>query len=136
MARALRRNHDNVNVCRRNDLLKVDIEAVRKRKAVARLEVRRDRLLIDVRLLLVRNQHHHDIARLSSFSRRHNGQAVILCLCLMLGAGTQANHNIDTRILQIHRMCMALRAKTDDSYGLAVQQGQVAVRIIEHLYHF
>ena len=30
VARALRRNHDNVNICRRYDLLEVNVEAMRK----------------------------------------------------------------------------------------------------------
>ena len=135
VARALRRNHDNVDILRRDDLLEVDVEAVRKCEAVAGLEVRLDGFLIDIRLLLVRNQHHNDVARLGSLSRGHNGQAGSLCLLLVLGTGTQADNNIDAGIMQVFRMRMALGTKADDGNGLAVQQGQVAVRIIVHLYH-
>ena len=113
----------------------MDVEAVRKSEAVAGLEVRLDGFLIDIRLLLVRNQHHNDVARLSSLSRRHNGQARSLCLLCVLGAGTQADNNVNAGIMQVFRMRMALRAEADDGNGLAVQQGQVAVRIVVHLYH-
>lgn len=37
VTRALRSNHDNVNVSRRNDLLEVDVEAVSESQYVARL---------------------------------------------------------------------------------------------------
>ena len=133
---ALRRNHDNVNICRRYDLLEVNVEAMRKRQHIARLEVRLNNFLIDVCLLFVRHQHHDDVASRSSLSHGHNRNAVVLGLLLMLGAGTQTDNNVHARILQVHGMRVALRAEAQNGNSLTVQQGQVAVRIIEHLYHF
>ena len=121
VARTLRCDHDNVNVCGRDDLLEVDIEAVCESQHIARLEVRLDGLLVDVRLLLIRNQHHNDVARLGGFSRRHNSQTGSLCLLLMLGAGTQADDNVNAGIMQVFRMRVTLRTKTDNGDSLAIQ---------------
>ena len=136
MAGTLRRDHDYVNIRRRHDLLEMDVEAVRESKHVARLEVGLDHFFIDIRLLLVRNEHHDDIARRGSLGRRHNGQAGSLRLCFVLGARAQADDDVHAGIMQVLGMGMTLGAKADDGNGLAVKQGQVAVRIIIHLYHF
>ena len=136
VTRALRSNHDNVNVSRRNDLLEVDVEAVRESQYVARLQVRSDNVLVDVSLLLIRSQHHDDVACCCCLSRSHNLQAVVLRLLLVLGARAQTNYNMYTGILQVHCVSMTLGTKADDCNGLAVEQRQVAVCVIKHLYHF
>ena len=135
VARALRSDHDNVDVSRRNDLLEVDVEAVSESQNIARLQVRLDNVLVDVSLLLIRGQHHDDVAGSSSLSRSHDLQTVVLSLLLVLGARTQTNDNMYAGVLQVHCVSMTLGAEADDSNGLAVEQRQVAVCIIEHFYH-
>ena len=114
----------------------MDVEAVSESQYVARLQVRLDNVLVDVSLLLVRGQHHDDVACCCSLSRSHNLQAVVLGLLLVLGARAQTYYNVYTGVLQVHCVSMTLGTKADDCNGLAVEQRQVAVCVIKHLYHF
>ena len=102
---------------------------------IARLQVRSDNVLVDVSLLLIRGQHHDDVACCCCLSRSHDLQTVVLCLLLVLGARTQTYYNMYAGVLQVHCVSMTLGAEADDSNGLAVEQRQVAVCIIEHFYH-
>ena len=52
MTRALRRDHNNVDILRRDDLLIMNIEAVCKGQNIAGLQIRLDYILVDVSLLL------------------------------------------------------------------------------------
>ena len=133
VARALRRDHDDVYILRRDDLLVMNVEAVCKCQNIAGLQIRLDHILINVSLLLIRAQHHDDVAGLCSLCRSHDLQAIALRLCGVTGTRTQTYNDVNAGILQVHCMCMTLGAKTDDCNGLAVQQGQVAVSIIKHL---
>ena len=61
MTRAFRRNHDNVDISRRLNLTKMNVEAVCKRKNLAGGHVRCDAFIINSRLLFVRKQNHDKI---------------------------------------------------------------------------
>ena len=63
MPGALRRDHEHVDVIRRNNLVEMDIEAVRKRERAAGLQMRRDLAAVERRLLLIRNEDHRDVRR-------------------------------------------------------------------------
>ena len=136
VTRALRSDHDNIDILRRDDLLVVNVKAVSECQNVARLQVRLYNFLVDVSLLLVRYQHHDDVASLSSLSRSHDGQTALLSLSLVLGARAQTYNNVYAGIMQVQRMCVTLRTEADNCYGLAVQNTQVAVGIIIHVNHF
>ena len=106
-----------------------------KCQCVARLEVGLYNFLVDVSLLLIRNQHHDDIALSSCLCGGLNGQTSSLSLSDVLGARTQTNNDLNARVVQVHCMCMTLRAEAQNGNGLAVEYGQIAVCIIIHLYH-
>ena len=109
---------------------------MRKRKGIARLEIGLDDVLVNIRLLLVRYQHHDDVALRSSFRRGEDLKSVSRRLLRVAGARAQADNNVHAGILEVHRVRVALRAETDDGNRFAVEQGQVAVGIIVHLNHF
>ena len=75
MTRSLRSDHSNINICRRNDLTKVNCKTVSEHKHIACLKVRSDILLVHSCLLLIVNKNHNNIGTLSS-----------LCSCIYLKA--------------------------------------------------
>jgi hypothetical protein len=55
------RDHDHVQVSARDDLAKMDVEAVREAERGALLHIRLDVLAIGRRDVLVRHEHHHEV---------------------------------------------------------------------------
>ena len=88
---------------------------------VSRLQVRLDVLFIDIRLVLIRRQDHHDISGLGRICRIHDLQSGFLCLRAALGSRTQSDDDVDPAVMQVLRMRMSLAAKTDDRNGLSFQ---------------
>ena len=72
------------------------MKAMCEDESAARLEVRCDFRLVDISLLLIRGQHHDDVACCCSLSRSHNLQTVVLSLLLVLGARAQTYYNVYT----------------------------------------
>ncbi len=136
VARAFGRNHNNIHIRRRNNLLEMDVEAMRKRQRVAGLQVRLDNVLVNVRLLLIGDEHHDDIALGSGFCGGEDFQTVSLGFLGVAGTRTQADNNVDAGILEVHRVRVALGTETNNRNRLAVQHRQIAVGIIIHLNHF
>ena len=67
MAGRFRRDHEDVDLFRRHDLLEVNRKAVRESQVFARQQIRRDFFTINLRCLLVRHEHHHHVAIESRF---------------------------------------------------------------------
>ena len=80
---ALRRNHEHIDALGRNNLLEMDVEAVSKGKRTALLEVRADLFLVNIRLLLIGDEHHRNICLLHRIGNRRDLQT--MCLSLRLG---------------------------------------------------
>ena len=135
VARALRSDHDNVNVSRGNDLTKVNIEAVSESKSLAGSEVRSDALLVEISLSLIVDEDHDDVCLLSSLSSSVNLEACVLSLLPALGAFVKTDDNVNAAILEVKSVCVTLASVADYSNGLAVQQGQVAVFLMINLCH-
>ena len=55
--------------------------------------------------------------------------------CRSSSTRTQTYYNVYAGVLQVHCVSMTLGTEADDGNGLAVEQRQVAVCIIEHFYH-
>jgi hypothetical protein len=75
-ARALGRDHDHVDVGRRDDRAEVDAEPVRKRQRHPRPEMLDDVAHVDRRLFLVGDQHHHEIGLMDRLGDRGDGEPV------------------------------------------------------------
>ena len=138
MSGSLGSDHGNIHICRRNDELVVDVEAVGEHQHITGLEVRLYVLLIHISLQLVIDQDHDDIGLLYSLSGGKNLQSLCLCLCLGLGALVQTNHYITSGILQIQCVCMALGAITNHTDLLSLEKREITIFLIKNscLCHF
>ena len=132
MSRALRRNHDDINVLGRFDKLEMNVEAMCECERIAFLHMRSDKLVIDIGSSFIRYQHHYNITRFCSTFDVHDPE-VRMGLCkffrlLPVSASlTQTNDNIHAAFREVFRMCVSLRTKADNSYGLSVEYAEVAV---------
>src|SRR5450756_2273250 len=61
MTGALRRDHDHIHIFAWHDLVVMNVEAVSEGQCRTLLQIRRYRLIVDVQLLLVRQQNHRHI---------------------------------------------------------------------------
>ena len=75
VARALRRDHQTVDVTARLDQVEMDIQAMREGNRRAGTNVLGDLVAIDIGLQLVRGQHHHDVAPGSRLGNVHDLEA-------------------------------------------------------------
>ena len=73
--RRLRRDHDHVEVGPRLDLAEVDVEPVGEGERGALAGVPGHALGVDLRLVLVRREHHHDVARRGGLRYRRDPRA-------------------------------------------------------------
>ena len=135
MARAFRSNHEDIDISRRDDLLIMDVEAMCEDESAARLEVRSDFRLVNISLLLIRDQDRRDISLLDCFSDRVNLQAVLFCDLLGLGAFIEADNDVCTAVLQVQSMCMTLAAIAEDCDRLAIHEFPICILIIVSFCH-
>src|SRR5690606_33006536 len=136
VARRLRRNHDHVEVGTRHDLVVVDGKTVGKRQGGAFLQVRLDLVLVQLRLELIRGQHHDDVSPLYRFRYRLHGQAGLLRLGRRGRTRAQGDNHLDAGILQVVGMRVALGAVADDRYLLALDDGEVAIFVVIDVHGF
>lgn len=128
---ALGRDHEHVDVCGRNDLLEVDIKAVRERKVLALGKVGSDALAIDICHALVGREHHDDVRTLRGFRNGIDFEARLDRLGVALAALSQADDDVHAAVFQIERVCMTLAAVADDGDGLAAESLKIAVCFVE-----
>jgi hypothetical protein len=116
VARALRRDHQHVEVLARLDQVEVHVEAVREGEGGAVLHVGVQLVAIDVALQLVGGQHHHDVGPLGGLGRGHDLEASPFGLLGGSRTGLQGDDDVlDAGIAQVERVRMALRAVADDA---------------------
>ena len=130
VAGALRGDHDDVDVCGRDDLLEVDVKAVGERQGLPFGQVGGDVLLVHIRLLLVGDQDHDDVGCLGRFRHGHDGQTGLSGLLRGLGAFVKADDDVDARVAQVQRMGVALGAEADNGNLFAVEGVDVTVFLI------
>ena len=94
-----------------------------------------DLLVVDIGAQLIGNQHHNDVAGLGGLLYFHHmevgaGLGKLAGLLPVGGTLPQTHHHVDAGLGQVFGMGVALRAKADDGDGFAVQNAEVAVRIV------
>ena len=129
----LRRDHPHVDALGRRDLLEVDVEAVRERERVTVDEVRLDVGLVDLLLLGVGQQHHHDVGGLHRFAGGQHRETRGFGLRLRLRALAQADDDVDARVLQVQRVRVSLRAVAQDRDLLVGDEAEVGVILVVHV---
>ena len=80
VTRALWRDHPDVDIIGRLDLIKVDVESVGKRYGVARRQVGGYVFGIDCRLLSIWKRHHHDVCQFCRCGDTQDRQTFRFCL--------------------------------------------------------
>ena len=135
VTRALRRDHDDVDVLRRLDAAEVNVKAVCKCQGLALGQVRLNALFVQCSLLFIVDENHDDVRSLCSLGACHDLEALCLGLCPALGAFIQTDNNVNAAVLQVQCMCVTLRAVADDGNGLACELLQIAILLIKNSCH-
>ena len=133
VARALRRDHPDVDARRRRDLVEVDREAVGEHEQVALGDPVGDLALPDLRLLLVGEQDHHHVAAAGGVGDVEDLEALRLGLGAAGGVGPQADDDVDPGLLQVERVGVALRAVAEDRDRLAHEGAEGGVVLVDHV---
>src|SRR5690606_30071705 len=131
VAGALGGDHDHVQVGAGHDQLEVDVEAVGKGQGRAFLQVGGDAGVVDIPLVLVGGEDHHQVGALHGVLDLGHFQAGVLGLFPGRGALAQGDRDVfHTGVLEVQRVGMALGAVTHDGDAHAADDGNVTVLIV------
>ena len=136
VAGALRRDHHHVDILRRLDAAKVDVEAVREGEDHAGAQIRLDVFMIHRGLLFVVDEDHDHVGDLGGLGGGHDGQPGLLGLLPALAALVQRDNHVAAGVTQVERVRVSLRAVADDGNLFAHEIVKVAVLRVKHLCHF
>src|SRR5690606_19642465 len=134
VVRCLGGDHDDVDVFTRLNLAVVHVEAVGESQHSAGRDVVGNVVTMDLGDVLVRKQNHDKIGCLHGFRNFLNLQACVLGLGPRGAALAQADDDVNAGIVQVLRMCVALRAVTDDGNGFALDQRKIAILVVVNLH--
>ena len=84
----------------------------------------------DRRLLLVGDQHHHDVGLVHRIGNRGDRQAVASRLVALCRARPQSNHDVLTGIVQVERLRATLAAVADHRDRLLVECAAIDVTVV------
>src|SRR5205807_10344969 len=83
-------------------------------------------------MLLVREQDHHEVAAAGGVDDRDDLEALLARLGDRLRVLAQADDDVDAGVFEVERVGVALRAVADDGDGLAVEEPEVSVVVVDH----
>ena len=129
------RNHKYVNVLGRNNLFKMNIEAVGKRQSHARFQIFFYALAVHACLSFVVYKKHYNVRLFRGFGNRKHFEARGLRLCPGLAALAQTYNNLYAAFAQIERVGVPLTAVTDNGNRLVFQRFQIAIGLIIYFRH-
>ena len=130
---ALGRDHGDVHVLRRHDLVEVDVEAVGEHEHVALFEIVADGRLVDDLLHLVGDHHHDDLGAARGRVRRQDFEAGRDGPVPGRGTRGLGHDDVDAAVAQVLRMGVALAAEADDGHGLTLQEAEIGVLFVQHV---
>jgi hypothetical protein len=87
-------------------------------------------------MVLVGQQHHHDIGILDRLANFLDLETGLFRLVPRSTALAQANRYLDPGILEVLGMGMALRAIADDGHFLALDEGEVGILVVINFHSF
>ena len=96
----------------------------------ARLQVRLNLLLVDLSLVLIRQQDHDDIGFGDRFRHGLDLEALLLGVIHGLGGRAQADDDVNAGIAQVQRVGVALGAVTENGDLLAIEHGEIRILLI------
>ncbi len=130
MARCLGRDHDDVEIFARHDLVVVDGETVGERQGRTLFQVGFDFFTIQARLELVRGEDHHQVRAGDGLGHALDLETGVLGLLRGSRTGTQADRHLDAGILQVVGMGVALRTIADDRHLALLDEGNIGVLVV------
>ncbi len=137
MARALRRDHQHVEIGPRLDQVEMDVEPVREHQRRAVLHVGGEMIAVDIGLQLVGREHHHHVGPFGRIRDFLDRQLDALRLLGRSRALAQRHGDfLHAGIVQIERVGVALAAVADDGDLLALDQVQVGVAVVVNTHVF
>src|SRR6266705_411734 len=128
-------NHGDVDGGRRLDRTEADVEAVREHKSFARLEIRLDRIAIELGLFGFRGENNDDVGPGHGFRDSVDGQPFLLGFCARSAGFMETDADGDAAIAEIQRVRMALRPIADDGYFFCLDQGKIRGIVIIEICH-
>ncbi len=134
MSGSLRRDHEDVDVVRRNDFFEVHAESVREGQRGAGTKIRRDLVSIDARRQLVGDVHHHDVGDARGLGCRAHGQSLRLSLRARRTILAQADDDFVAGFLEIVRVRVSLAAIADHRDHLSREHVAIDVLVIKRLH--
>src|SRR5581483_8485790 len=129
VARALGRDHDDVDVRRRLDQAEMDAQAVGKQQAFAGREVGGDILFVNARLLHVGQADHDDVGATHGLAGVENLESVLGRDGPRLGAGIKADDDLAAGVLEVKGMGMALGAIAEHGEGFIGENAEIGVLV-------
>ena len=135
MAGRLGRGHADIDACRGNDGLEVNVEAVGEEEQLAGGEIGPDLFGIQLGRGLIGDQNHHHVGPLGGLGDSDHFKARLLRLGDGLGVGREADFYLNAGILEVESMGMPLGAVADDGYLFGLDEGEVGIVIVISLRH-
>ncbi|CCY27818.1 putative uncharacterized protein [Firmicutes bacterium CAG:114] len=135
MAGALGGRHEHVHIRGGLDLLVADVKAMGKGNGLAGGEVRRDVLLVHLRLVFIVDEDHNDVRSLGGLGNGIDLEAILLRHGPGLAALAQADDDVTAGVPQVQGVGMALGAIAHNGDLLSIELVEVAVLLIIHLCH-
>ena len=105
-----------------DDPVEANGEAVREHQRFPRREVLLDVGLVDLGLMLIRDEDHDDVGPLRRVGNAHDPEAGRLRLVDRLARRRKADDHVDGGVLEVERMGVALRTVPDDGDLLLADQ--------------
>ena len=99
-------------------------------QGVARIEIRLDLALVEIRLDMVRQQDHDDLGSFGGVRNGKHFQSRPFRLGPGLGTFVQADDDVESALQQVQRVRVSLAAVADDGDFLPLKQVEVAVRLV------
>jgi hypothetical protein len=132
VARALRRDHADVDALGRGDVAEADVEAVGEEQRVAGDEVRGDLLGVQLPLVLVGSQDHDQVGLFDRIGDGEDAQALGRSLLARRRTLLETDPHVDAGVAQAQRVRVALRAVADDGDRPVLDDREVGVVVVEH----
>ena len=132
VARALGGGHGHVDAGRRHDAPEADVEAVGEEQGVTVSEVRGDLVVVDPLLLGVGSEDHDHVGPSGGLADGQHLEALGLRLLLRRGAFPQSDDHVDTGLLEVQSMGVALRAVPDHRHLAVGDLRTVGIGFVVH----
>jgi hypothetical protein len=107
-------------------------ETVPEQQRVPRSDPIADLGIPHVVMQLVGHEHHDDVPTRGGVRDAQDLEPGLARLLDARGPFAQADDHVDARVLEVQGVGVALGAEADDGDGLAVEEGEVCVVVVEH----